>query len=281
MITRSLLVLAFLAPLGGTALAQAPRAPEPVPSTVKKLVPHRAVYEMSLLRAGRSNFDTVRGRLVFDLSGGPCIGWTLDFKQALELKAGDNGVTFVVQTATFESPDGREMRVVSRQSGLKPSAEAVDLVARREPDQVRIAMKKPEEKEITAPPETFFPMQHMAAVIAAAEDGKTIYERKLFDGGDTGERIYDTTTIIGRQIEPGKPFLEAPAMKDGLEKLRRWPVRMSYFSDLKPGEGTPNYTVGAELLENGITTAMTIDYNDFVIKAELTELTLRQPESCP
>ena len=57
--------------------------------------------------------------------------------------------------------------------------------------------------------------------------------------------------------------------------MRRWPVSISYFERTgekprAPGEQTPVYTIRFELYENGISRALALDYNDFVIAGEMT-----------
>ena len=54
--------------------------------------------------------------------------------------------------------------------------------------------------------------------------------------------------------------------------MPRWPVTISYFDKGKTdnsGEQTPAYTIGFELYENGISRALTLDYNDFVVDGKL------------
>ena len=47
-----------------------------------------------------------------------------------------------------------------------------------------------------------FPTEHVRRIIAAARDGKTLLQVAVYDGSDTGEKIYDTLTIIGKAIAP-------------------------------------------------------------------------------
>src|SRR4029079_13991830 len=108
-----------------------------------------------------------------------------------------------------------------------------------------------------------FPAEHMRRIIDAALEGKTILEFPVYDGSETGEKVFNTLTVIGKEIAPGeKPVDDAAAKNDAMSKLRRWPVRISYFDRAvndKAGEQTPIYAIGFELYENGISRALSLD----------------------
>jgi len=63
----------------------------------------------------------------------------------------------------------------------------------------------------------------------------------------------------------------------------RWPVTISYFEKNKQAdssEQTPAYAIGFELYENGISRALTLDYNDFVVTGKLTSLEIKDKKPC-
>ena len=47
------------------------------------------------------------------------------------------------------------------------------------------------------------------------------------------------------------------------------------------GEQTPAYAIGFELYENGISRALTLDYNDFVVTGKLTSLEIKDTQAVP
>src|SRR5262249_27869049 len=54
------------------------------------LAPHRAVYDLSLLRSqGKRPVAAVRGRILYDFSGSACAGYALNFRQVSELDTGE------------------------------------------------------------------------------------------------------------------------------------------------------------------------------------------------
>jgi hypothetical protein len=129
-----------------------------------------------------------------------------------------------------------------------------------------------------------FPTQHMVRVIEAARAGKTILDFPVYDGSDTGDKVYDTLTVIGRKLGPddGKHD-DAAAKAPKLAGVSRWPVTISYFEKSKAQkstEQTPVYAIGFELYENGISRALSLDYNDFVVTGKLTSLEIKDIKPC-
>ena len=76
----------------------------------------------------------------------------------------------------------------------------------------------------------------------------------------------------------------ADANDGKLATIARWPVTISYFDKSKKSENneqTPAYAIGFELYENGISRALALDYNDFVVTGKLSSLELKEPKPCP
>ncbi len=66
--------------------------------------------------------------------------------------------------------------------------------------------------------------------------------------------------------------------------MPRWPVTISYFEkkrDRKTTEQTPTYAISFELYQNGISRALSLDYNDFIVIGKLTSLEMREAKPCP
>ena len=75
----------------------------------------------------------------------------------------------------------------------------------------------------------------MRRIIEAARAGKTLLEVPVFDGSETGEKVYDTLTVIGQPIEPEQEARRRRGRDEQLPKLTRWPVSISYFDKPKRG----------------------------------------------
>ncbi|HZH25951.1 MAG TPA: cell envelope integrity EipB family protein [Azospirillaceae bacterium] len=262
----------------------APAFAETAKSPVQ-LAPHRAVYDLSLLRAGGSNgVENARGRIAMEFGGDACEGYTLKYRQVTILNSTESGSNTVdVQTATYEAGDGRAMHFKStslRQGRIKD--EEVDGDARLTPHgSLNVELKQPRRKAFEAPGETVFPTEHLKRLIEAGRRGERILSVRVYDGSNKGEKVYDTLGLIGRRIEPGASLasVEEAARKDNLASLARWPVTISYFEDGK-ADRMPVYTISFELFENGISRDLKLDYGDFALKGELKSLDIQKPSDC-
>ena len=105
----------------------------------------------------------------------------------------------------------------------------------------------------------------------------------VYDGSDKRREGVPTLTVIGTVIEPGdKKVDDAAAGQAALAGLKRWPVTISYFdrTDQQRGEQTPVYAISFELYENGISRALELDYDDFVVAGTMSQLDIKQPPEC-
>jgi hypothetical protein len=270
--------------LGLALAALAPAAAASAPSTGSvRLVPHRAVYDLSLSSAAGTSrsIDSASGRIAFDFGGDACEGYTLKYRQVTVLESGESGQrTLDVRTATFESPDGKSIRFKtdSRLEGV--SADNVDGDAELRDDALAVRLKEPKRETITLQGRALFPSEHLKRLIEAGRAGQTTVSVKVYDGSDDGKRVYDTLALIGRRLEPGAGAnLEPSAKQDALAKLPRWPMTISYFK-AGTGDQTPAYTISFELYENGISRALKLDYGDFALKGDLANLEILPFSAC-
>lgn len=251
-----------------------------------KLVPHVAVYDLSLTSSrGKRALEGVRGRIVYDFSGSSCEGYALNFRQVTELDSGEGKVALSdLRTATWEEADGKSFRFKSQNYMDSKQIGDVDGRADRGKTSVAVKLNKPEDKKFDAGT-VVFPTEHMRLLIEAAQAGKTLLEVAVYDGSESGEKIYQSLSVIGRRIEPEKKAGDdAAADKDALAGLARWPVTISYFDKAKqddqPSEQTPVYAISFEMYENGISRALRLDYGDFVIDGKMSSLEVKKASAC-
>ena len=125
----------------------------------------------------------------------------------------------------------------------------------------------------------------MVRAIQAARAGQTILNFPVYDGSETGDKVFNTLTVIGRKLTPGeRNHDDAAAAEPKLATVPRWPVTISYFDQDKAdnsGEQTPAYAIGFELYANGISRALMLDYNDFVVAGKLSSLEVKNIKPCP
>jgi hypothetical protein len=252
------------------------------------LAPHRAVYDLKLFKSrGSRGIEAVRGRILYDFSGNACDGYELQFRQVSELDSGEGKTALSdLRSTTWEDGNAKAFRFNSQNLLNDKSTDSVDGHAERNAKTVAVNLSKPKDKNFTVPVNAVFPTEHMRRIIIAAREGKSILEFPVYDGSETGEKLYSTLTVIGRAIAPGeKPPEDATAKISELAKLTRWPVTISYFEQQdeaaeQTGEQTPVYSISFELYENGISRALVLDYSDFTIKGEMTSLDLKKPKPC-
>ena len=106
---RSTLVV-VVAAIAGIA-ADDPAAAAAPPDKVL-LAPHRAVYQLKLLRStGSRGIDGVRGRILYDFSGNSCDGYDLQFRQVSELDSGEGKSALSdLQATTWEDGAAKKFR---------------------------------------------------------------------------------------------------------------------------------------------------------------------------
>ena len=254
------------------------------------LSPHRAVYDLKLAKArGSRGIEGVRGRILYDFSGSACEGYQLQFRQVSELDLGEGKAALSdLRSTTWEDGDGKKFRFNSENLFNQRRTDIVDGHADRNETAVAVSLSKPKERNFTVPNTAVFPTEHMRRIIAAAREGKSVLEFPVYDGSESGEKLYNTLTIIGHPIEPGdKAPNDASAKVPALAKLARWPVTISYFDKTEKkkseqsGEETPVYSITFELFENGISRALILDYTDFTISGEMTSLEMKNSKPCP
>ena len=73
--------------------------------------------------------------------------------------------------------------------------------------------------------------------------------------------------------------VEKAAHVPALQGMKRWPVAISYFEAGKKDDA-PAYVLSFDLYENGISRALKLDYGDFVLAGEMTQLDILPSKTC-
>jgi EipB-like len=250
-------------------------------------LPHQALYELSLLKSrGNASINSARGRIVYNFSGSACEGYTSEFRQVSEMEVGEDKVTLSdLRSTSWEDGAGKSYRfkIDSRMNDTDSSP--VDGIAERVGDHITVKLKQPEAKTFNLDGSTVFPTEQIQRIIAAAKDGKSLLELTVYDGSDNGEKLYNTLTVIGQPI-PGDRTISSPDPSTDnavMKALTRWPVTVSYYdhdAKTREGEQTPVYSMSFELFENGVSRALVLDYNDFVIAGALGKFDVKDAKPC-
>jgi hypothetical protein len=266
-----LLSMAALAALGSNATAAA------------SIRAHRAVYDLKLERSSEgSNVSGADGRMVLELTGSACEGWSTSFRRVIELRPTEGETSlFDNQVAAWESGDGLSMQLNDKQfvnNRLDTETKLkVDLDADRSKGGKGV-IDEPKPEQFELPAGVLFPMAHQKHIMEAAERGETRDVSILYDGA-SGAKIYKVISFIGKRKDPGG---DATVVKP-LEALPSWPLSVTYYEyDAKQttSEELPSYQMSFPIYENGVAGTLTIDYGDYVLSGKLTSLELLDQSDC-
>ena len=250
-------------------------------------LPHQAMYELSLVKSrGSTSIEGARGRILYNFSGSACEGYTSDFRQVSELDSGEGKTTLSdLRSTSWEDGAGKSYRFKIDTRMNSGDSSAVDGIAERTGDRISVKLKQPATRTFTLDGSTVFPTEQIRRIITAAREGKSVLELSVYDGSDNGEKVFNTLTVIGKPIS-GDRDVAKPDPSTSNEKMKaqtRWPVTVSYYdrdAKAKDGEQTPVYAMSFELYEDGVSRALVLDYNDFVISGKMGKFDVKDAKPC-
>ncbi|HEX2842762.1 cell envelope integrity EipB family protein [Hyphomicrobium sp.] len=248
--------------------------------------PHRAIYDLSLESAkSGSGVAGVNGRIVYELSGNACEGYAQSMRFVTQTLNQEGEIqTTDLRTSSWEEVPALRLRFSTSTYQNDIAADQTQGVAKRtQPNgAVSVDLGKPTRRQVPLSGDIYFPIQHSMAIIQAARAGRTIFAADLFDGSESGDKVYSTSTAIGRQTKPGGGAVISLAKGSAdLDRVPSWPVSVSYFPAAQAqGDTIPLYEMSYRFHENGVTSSLTINHGDFSIKGELKELTYFEASPC-
>lgn len=256
-------------------------AAEPV-----RFAPHRAVYDIELSKeATGSSVSALDGRMVYELTGSACEGYTQNMRFVTRMTNQEGGDSITdLRNSSWEDGTGKRLRFSSSQYSNDKIIEASQGDAKRAGpgDSIKVDLAKPQTSKLTLPEATLFPMQHAETVIQAAKAGQKFVTGKIYDGAEKGDKVYLTSAVIGKTAPAGASTnLASLKGADKLATLESWPLSISYFETGKEKQDSPPaYELTYRFYENGVTTDLHIDYGEFAIKGKLKELTFLPESDC-
>lgn len=270
-----LMGLAIPAALGATQAGG-----QSAPSLRDIIVPHRAVYDIGLVRAEQgSGVSSATGRMVFEVTGSACEGYSM--RQRMVVDIGDeegNLGKLDFQISTFESGSGDLYSFDSRTTMNQELVEAVEGEAQRLGSNIEVTLKQPAEKTVLVDGQALFPSQHLQAIIDAARAERNFLSVDIYEGAGTGETSDAAAAAIGKATRTQESGLLG-------EDMRQWPVSIGYFepdgaSKQHAGEDLPTYQMSFTLYENGVTSDLVMDYGDYALSGSLTEIEPLKVSDC-
>jgi EipB-like len=274
---KASILVSAIAVAGGLVAAHA----QPV---ALALAPHRAAYDISLvddyrgLRSGAQAPISASGLIAYEFSGSRCEGYNSNFRQVTELQRSEgDAISSDIHAVTFEDGDAKRMRFqIDSQMQGGDAAPVAGSASRADGGDTTIALSKPSAATLDIGKDILFPTEHIERIIARAKDGGGPMAARVYDGSDTGEKVFETLTVIGKEATTPTPETDFGAQ---LGKIRRWPVTVSYF-DEKMRDAPPEYVLSFDLYENGVSGTLKLDYGAFALSAKLKSLALLPTPTC-
>ncbi len=218
------------------------------------------------------------GLIAYEFRGSSCEGYASNFRQLTELQRAEGGqVASEINAVSFEDGDAKSLRFeINTQAGGATQPAISGSAARDENGVIDVNLIKPGKEKVDIGRDILFPTQHVERIIATAKQGGRVLEARVFDGSDTGKKVYSTLAIIGVERKGASADSEVAAK---LADLRRWPVTISYFNEVNK-DASPDYTMSFDLYENGVSGSLKLDYGTFALTAKLKKLDWLQNSPC-
>ena len=252
-------------------------------STVLPLASHRAAYDISLVdpssppRTSAQTPVSATGLIAYEFRGSACEGYTSNYRQMTQMERNEGDpLSMQVNAMSYEEADGKSMRFQVDSQGLQESQPVAGTATRGTDDDLRVQLTKPQAKSLDFGHDVLFPTQHIEHLIDAAKRGGGAIQARVYDGSDTGAKIFATLSVIGKEeTKPGEDAETATA----LGGIRRWPVVISYFDEAAT-DSAPEYTLSFDLYENGVSGSLKLDYGAFALHAHLRKLEILPTAAC-
>ncbi len=264
------------------------QAAKPVASL---LVPHRAVYEITLAeKKAVVSVSDVRGRMVFEVTGSPCNGYTQNMRMITRITDQRGKQTLSdIRSSTWENTSGGRFSFSSSQYFDQALQEAVSGSAKRnvKNNNIHVQIKEPGAAALDLPGDVLFPTQHSLAILRAARAKQKRLAVRIYDGSEQGKGFYQTYSFIGKQLPPSKQSHKKTSLigkkmsRLGLASLPSWPVSISYFKGRgSKQDAIPSYELSFRLYPNGVSRDLLINYGDFSVKGSLDRIKYLRQRPC-
>ncbi len=257
-----------------------------MPGFVQALQPHRAIYDISLDKAiPQSKITGASGKWVLEINGGACTGYNVSYRFVAQLGL-EGGKTLLLDTRAknFENAEGTAFDFSNEIYQNNTLIEDTKGVASQKEGQISVRLSRPENLEFSLSKDALFPIQHYKKLIEEAKSGSKLINSLVYEGVEGGKESMAATAIISdaKAVEgiEGKLLQTLPyqILKD--EKLRHWPVSVSYFKQNAGGDAVPEWQNSYLLYENGVARQFIFDYGAFGLKGTMQKLEYLPKEEC-
>lgn len=247
------------------------------------VAPHRAVYDLTLLRANEgASLQSAIGKLAFEIDGSSCDGFTVNFRMATKYRQDDGSISVIDSlSTTYENGAATELRHQSKESvnGKVRDSERIRFTRPDAAAEGTGELKSKPNEPFTVPAGAALPMQHQLKLMALGEAGGGRDSSIVYDGSD-GAKSFRAISFVGKQKPAGSIARDSgnPAAKP-LRGNAAWPMTVSYYA-LDGNAETPDYQVSFDMYDNGVVTGLVLDYGDFALSGTLADLKMLEKPAC-
>ena len=277
--------------IGSVPMASAIAVKKALKPVASPLVPHRAIYEITLAnKKSAVSVSDVRGRMVFELTGSPCNGYTQNMRMITRITDERGKQTLSdIRSNTWENSAGKRFSFRSSQYFDQILQENVSGAATRnlKKKNIEVKIKEPGSAALELPGDVLFPTEHSLAILKAAKAKQSLLAVRIYDGSEQGQGFYQTYSFIGKERPSGNEshkkisILGKKLSRLGLSSLRSWPVSISYFKGQGGKEDSiPSYELSFRLYPNGVSRDLLINYGDFSVKGSLDRIKYLRQRPC-
>ena len=247
----------------------------------KGLASHSAVYEITLKSAKSSSGITdLSGRMAIRFDN-LCDSYTYEQRIVTDV-VGTDGQARVNDflMSAWETRDGSAYRFshVNRSNGeiferIEGSAEQTGGTTGG-----NAVFTQPEASELDFKKSVVFPMRHVNEILEAARAGKRIVTTQVFDETSESKLLEAVAFISPVSAEKLAGKIEGDGA-DAFKGSVTWNVHLSYYVAGQTEE-LPDYEVSFLVNDQGIAADLTMNYGDFAMQANLSDLTLGETPTC-
>src|SRR6516165_1015692 len=217
MVSRFALYVATVLCASSAALAET--------APVLPLASHRAAYDISLAdSSGPTPSSAVTpisatGLIAYEFRGSACEGYTSNFRQLTEMERSEGEpVSMQVNAMSFEEANGKSMRFQIDARGLQDTPPVAGTATRGANDELRVVLTKPSAQTLDFGRDVLFPTQHIERLIEAAKHGGGATQARVYDGSDTGAKIFATLSVVGKEATKPDEDVQAASALGGVRR---------------------------------------------------------------
>ena len=239
------------------------------------IVPHRAFYEVGLVRAGASSgIGALSGAAAYEWTAG-CERTVVNRETRLLIQPADGApVAIRVDFSAWERLDGTAYGFSGKTSRTGVPVEERRGAASFAPGEGgEVVYSRPEGHRLALAPGTLFPGAWVKDVIDHARTGNGLFTRTVFFGEDEDDLLTASLLVL-----PDGAAGTAPDVPEELDGLARWRARIAFFG--ADDRETPAFESTEWFYENGVGGDAVVAFPDFTVRYRLKELELLDPPDC-